>query len=292
MTRVLVLGVSGMLGHAVFDVRSRAPDLEVFGASRSRMPQTWPQERLLSGISALDQDDLLRAVRFARPDVIINAVGVIKQLESAKDPLVVVPINTLLPHRLAALAEAIGGRLVHVSTDCVFTGNQGAYRESDPSDATDLYGASKHLGEVIDRKAAITLRTSIIGRELNSANGLIEWFLRAEPRVKGFRKAIFSGLPTVELAEVIRDHVLPRPDMSGLYHVSAEPISKLDLLALASEIFDRPAEFDPVDEPRIDRSLNSDRFKAETGYRPAPWRDLLIKMRDLQPRASLGASNA
>ena len=292
MTRVLVLGVSGMLGHAVYDVLSKSPGLEVFGASRSRMPKDWRADRLLSGVNALDQDDLLRAIRFSRPDVIINAVGVIKQLESAKDPLVVVPINTLLPHRLAALAETVGARLVHVSTDCVFTGAKGDYRESDLSDATDLYGASKHMGEVVDRKAAITLRTSIIGRELHSANGLIEWFLQAERRVKGFRRAIFSGLPTVELAEVIRDHVLPRPELYGLYHVSAEPISKLELLELASEIFARPAEFDPVDEPRIDRSLNSDRFRAETGYTPAAWRDLLTKMRDLQPRASLGASNA
>jgi len=290
--RVLVLGVSGMLGHALFDVLSQASNLEVYGASRSQMPEGWPRERLMSGVNALDQDDLLRAISFAKPDVIINAVGLIKQLSSAKDPLVVVPINTLLPHRLAALAETLGCRLIHISTDCVFSGAKGDYRETDPSDATDLYGASKHLGEVVDRQAAITLRTSIIGRELHSANGLVEWFLHAGPKVQGFRRAIFSGLPTVELAEVIRDHVLPRPELTGLYHVSAEPISKLDLLELVSEVFDRPAKFEPVDEPQIDRSLNSDRFRSRTGYRPAGWRNLLIKMRDLQPRASLGASNA
>lgn len=281
--RVLILGVSGMLGHAVFEVLTKEAALDVYGASRSpaKLRDADPG-KLFSGIDVLNADDLVRVYDAARPDVVVNAVGLIKQLQIAKDPLQTVPINTLLPHRLAALCAATGGRLIHMSTDCVFDGARGGYREEDRADATDLYGLSKYLGEVADKKHAITLRTSIIGRELRSANGLIEWFLNAGPKVKGYRQAVFSGFPTVVLAEIIRDHVLPRPELQGLFHVSADPINKYELLRLASDVYGLSTEIEPDDALKIDRSLNSDRFRQATGFAPAPWRDMLQHMRELQ----------
>ena len=279
--RVLILGVSGMLGRALRQVLEAAPGLEVVGAARSR-PADAGIGPVLTGVDVLNPDDLNRVFAEARPDVVINAVGLIKQRKSAEDPLQAVPINTLLPHRLAALCRLSGARLIHVSTDCVFRGDRGGYTEADEADATDLYGLSKYLGEVRDDPQAITLRTSIIGRERGSANGLVEWFLNAQGPVNGFCHAVFSGLPTVVLAEVIRDHILPRPDLFGLHHVSAEPIDKLTLLRLVAEIYGRSVEITPVDDPRIDRSLNSDRFRAETGFAPQPWPQLLRRMHDLQ----------
>jgi dTDP-4-dehydrorhamnose reductase len=212
--------------------------------------------------------------------VIINCVGLIKQLATANDPLVVLPVNSMYPHQLAAICEQRGARLVHISTDCVFNGHKGNYVESDLSDATDLYGKSKYIGELNDKPHAITLRTSIIGHELNSSTGLIEWFLSQSGSVKGFKRAIFSGLPTVELARVIKDYVISRPDLYGLYHVSAEPISKFDLLKLVAKIYGKEIEIFPESEFIIDRSLNSERFQSETGYQAPVWSDLVTKMKD------------
>lgn len=280
--RVLILGVSGMLGRALWQVLGEAKGVELCGAARSRPVSDAPDARVRLGVDVLDHAVLGALYAKARPDVVINAVGLIKQRDDAKDPLAAVPINTLLPHRLARLNRAHGARLIHISTDCVFAGDRGLYRESDRPDATDLYGLSKFLGEVSEDPAAITLRTSIVGRERGSANGLIEWFLNAQGPVKGWRGAVFSGLPTVVLAEVIRDHILPRPDLHGLYHLSVDPIDKFTLLSETARIYGLDTAIEPVDHPRIDRSLNSDRFRAATGFQPQPWPVMLAHMRDLQ----------
>ena len=186
-------------------------------------------------------------------------------------------INALLPHRLARLCEVTGARLVHMGTDCVFSGAKGMYTEADASDAKDLYGRSKYLGEV-DYPHAITLRTSIIGHELNGSRSLVGWFLAQEGSVKGFKRAIFSGLPTVEIARLIRDYVIPYPDLHGLYHVSAEPINKFDLLTLVANHYGKSIDILRDETFVIDRSLDSTRFRAVTGFHPAPWDELIRVM--------------
>ena len=186
----------------------------------------------------------------------------------------------MLPHQLAALCEQHCARLVHISTDCVFDGKKGNYIETDISDAIDLYGKSKFIGELSDKPHAITLRTSIIGHELNSSNGLIEWFLSQTGTVNGFKRAIFSGLPTVELARVIAEYVIPQPNLYGLYHVSAELISKFDLLSLVAKIYGKEIEILPETDVIIDRSLDSSRFRTATGYRAPAWPELIKMMKD------------
>ncbi|GJD48525.1 dTDP-4-dehydrorhamnose reductase [Methylobacterium crusticola] len=270
-----------MLGHACMSVLARSPDLAVHGSVRGAAPPD-AGAAIVPDVDVLSPDHLAGVMRRVRPDVVINAVGLVKQRRAALDPRVAVPINTLLPHRLADLCDLAGARLVTISTDCVFDGAKGRYSEADRVTATDLYGLSKHLGEIADRPNVVTLRTSIIGRERASAVGLLEWFLRAGPRIQGYRNAVFSGVPTVILAEIIRDHVLPRPDLHGLYHVSAEPISKFDLLTLLAEAYGSGTAIEPVPEPRIDRSLDSTRFRRETGFAPAGWMDMLLHMRALQ----------
>lgn len=279
--RVLVLGATGMLGNAVFRVFDAAPDWTAYATVRSDTArQALPEagDRLISGVNVLNDGDLGRAFAAARPTLTVNCVGVIKQLGEAKDPLVTIPINAVLPHRLAKLCAETGSRLIHVSTDCVFSGARGLYTEEDFPDADDLYGRSKLLGEV-DYPHAITLRTSIIGHELNSAFGLIGWFLSQSGSVRGFRKAVFSGLPTVTLARLMRDAVAPRSDLHGLYHVSAEPIDKYALLTLVKAAYGKDIEIVPDDGLVIDRSLRSDRFRAATGFTPSPWPDLVAEMR-------------
>jgi dTDP-4-dehydrorhamnose reductase len=272
-----------MLGNAAYRVLSANPELSVYGTARSEGSRKFFSEalaeKIILGVDVESQDSLIKAFGAIRPDVVINCVGLVKQLADANDPLQAVPINTLLPHRLAALCKATGARLVHISTDCVFSGDKGGYRESDFPDAYDLYGRSKLLGEV-DYPHAITLRTSIIGRELSGHRSLVGWFLAQQGTVQGFTGAIFSGLPTMELARVINEYVLPRPDLHGLYHVATQPINKYDLLKLVAKTYGKDTEIVPSDRLTIDRSLNADRFREATGYVAPEWSVLVQNMHD------------
>lgn len=279
--KILIFGATGMLGNAMLRRLSEDKGLDVWATIRGGTPPAIFGEKIsskiLRGVDVLNPDDLASAFDTVRPDVVINCIGLVKQLSDADDPLKALPINSILPHRLARLCSVQGARLIHVSTDCVFLGDRGLYREQDMSDAADLYGRSKLLGEV-DYPHAITLRTSIIGHELTSANGLVGWFLSQEGTVRGFTKAIFSGVPTVELADIIRDYVLPSAELSGLYHVASNPISKFDLLEMVNREYNKGLSIEPSEALVIDRSLNADRFNAATGYAPASWPDLVAKM--------------
>jgi len=279
--KILVLGAAGMLGHVVFtelaareewDVRATVWTAEEF--------ETLPpalRDRITPRIDATRLESLRAVLDSVQPDAVINCVGLIKQRPLAKDPVAALDLNALLPHRLAQLCRATGSRLIHISTDCVFAGTKGKYKESDPADAEDLYGKTKFLGEVTE-PSCVTLRTSIIGHELRDRFALIEWFLSQEGRVRGYRQAIYTGFPTVEFASILVHYVLPRKDLCGLYHVSSDPISKYDLLRLVAERYHKDIAIDPDDAVREDRSLNSDLFRRTTGYVPPEWPELVEKM--------------
>lgn len=281
--KILVIGIGGMLGSTLFRTLLQDEDTIAVGTARNASVRRYFDARfhadMLLDVDVLEPGELERLLERVEPEVVVNCVGLVKQLKAANDPLVALPVNAMLPHRLAALCRDNGARLIHISTDCVFDGSKGNYTETDKSDAVDLYGMSKFIGELRDLPEAVTLRTSIIGHELNSSHGLIEWFLSQSGSVKGFRRAVFSGLPTIELSRVILEYVVPRSDLSGLYHVSAEPISKFDLLSLVAEIYGIETEIIPDDDTVIDRSLNSERFQSATGYRAPAWPELIESMK-------------
>ncbi|WP_411882760.1 dTDP-4-dehydrorhamnose reductase family protein [Polaromonas sp. YR568] len=284
--RVLVLGASGMLGSAVFrEFDGHAPH-EAWGLVRNEAFLHYfsadQQRRILTGVDVLDDAALRAALERVRPDVVINCVGLIKQKEHAEDPLVVLPINAMLPHRLASLCASRNARLLHISTDCVFSGRKGMYTEADTSDAEDLYGKSKYIGELRDLGHAVTLRTSIVGRELNSSRALVDWFLAQQGAVHGFRRSIFSGMTAIELARVMRDVVLPDALLHGLYHVSSAPISKFDLLKLVAAQYGKTIDVLPDDAMVIDRSLDSSRFRQATGYRAPSWENMVRVMHEAE----------
>lgn len=285
--RILVLGASGMLGSAMFRLLAVDAAHEVFGSLRSAaaLRHFSPDlaSRIITGIDVESPDALHELFLQVRPEAVINCIGLIKQLALADDPLVALPINSILPHRLARLSDLVGARLIHISTDCVFSGRKGSYLESDAPDAEDLYGRSKLLGEV-DYANAITLRTSIIGEELDSAHGLVSWFLSQQQGIKGYTRAIFSGLPTFELARVIGEFVLPRPELHGLYHLAAAPISKYDLLRIINDVYAKGLAIEPNAALVIDRSLDGSRFAAATGYTAAGWLQLIQQMHDFHAR--------
>lgn len=285
MEKILVLGASGMLGNAVFRVLAGSPQSDVVGTVRSsRSVGLLPnilRERLISGVDVENSDTLVFLFSKIRPTVVVNCIGLVKQLAESDDPLQAIPVNSILPHRLARLCDAVGARLVHMSTDCVFSGKEGMYTEADFADADDLYGRSKFLGEV-DYPNAITLRTSIIGHERDGARSLINWFLSQEGRVKGYARAVFSGLPTVEIARIIRDYVIPNPELHGIFHLSAEPINKFDLLTLVAEVYGKSIEIVSDDKLVIDRSLDSTRFRQATGFSPEQWPQLIRRMHEFR----------
>jgi dTDP-4-dehydrorhamnose reductase len=211
-----------------------------------------------------------------RPQTVINAIGVVKQRAEANDAIQSLEINALLPHRLAVLCEAAGARLIHFSTDCVFSGRRGKYRETDVPDAEDLYGRTKYLGEP-GGEHCVTLRTSFIGRELTRKTGLLEWFLAQRGTIRGYTKAIFSGFTTLEMTRII-EKVLTTPVLSGVYHVSSEPISKFDLLVMIRDALGLTTEIEPYDELQCDRSLDSSRFREALAYRPPGWKAMVEEL--------------
>lgn len=283
MTRVLVLGATGMLGRTLFLSLSKDPNLTVFGTLRDagalRYFPAELQGQLVCDVGVENEADLLSAFASTRPAVVVNCVGIIKQLPGANNHLQSLAINSALPHRLAKYCAAVGARLIHFSTDCVFTGRRGGYTESDTADACDLYGRTKLLGEV-EYPHCLTLRTSIIGHEINRSKSLIDWFLQQSSDVKGFRRAVFSGLPTVEVARVLSEFVLPNKNLSGLFHLSVEPITKFDLLNLVAQVYGKKVCIKADDQLVIDRSLNSDRFRRATGFAPRSWPELINQMHD------------
>ena len=267
-----------MLGHKAYQAFD--PLVETWTTVRSskerigRLPFL-NLARVIENVNADDIGSVRTAMKRAVPDVVLNCVGIVKQLREAENPSTTIAINALFPHLLGELCDETGTRLIHVSTDCVFSGRKGDYDERSQPDAYDLYGRTKLLGEVA-RKNSITLRTSMIGREIERSTGLVEWFLsQKNGRVQGYRRAIFSGFTTKVLAEIIRDIVLRHPDLTGLYHVSSEPINKFDLLCLMKEAMGINLEIEADDDFSCDRSLNSNRFKKLTGFKAPSWSHMI-----------------
>lgn len=279
--KVLVIGASGMIGSTVLRVLSEKIGWEVFGTLRDKsVKRFFPPfigEHLKADIDVEHQDSLARVLDQIRPDVVVNCAGLTKHKPEAEDPLVAIPINTLMPHRLAGLCKLVGARLIHVSSDCVFSGEKGGYTEDDFADARDVYGKSKALGE-LHYPHSITLRTSTIGHELQSQYGLLDWFLSQRGSCTGYTRAIFSGLPTVVFAQIIRDVVIPHQELFGLYHVAAQPIAKFDLLKIIANVYGKTIDIVPDDKVVIDRSLDAKRFELATGYIAPDWTQLIKLM--------------
>jgi dTDP-4-dehydrorhamnose reductase len=279
--KILVIGANGMIGNTILRVLSEKKEWEVLGTIRNENAKHLFSknicEQLIQGVDVGYPDVMVKTLDATKPDVVINCAGLTKHKLETDDPLIAIPINTIMPHRLAGLCKLVGARLLHISTDCVFSGEKGGYTEDDFADARDIYGKSKALGEV-NYPHTTTLRTSTIGHELQSNHGLLGWFLSQEEECKGYRRAIFSGLPTVVFAQIIRDVVIPHNELSGLYHVAALPINKFDLLKLIAKVYGKQIAIVPDDNLAIDRSLDATRFNSATGYVAPQWEEMIKLM--------------
>jgi len=273
-----------MLGHKLCQCLS---EHEVVGTVKKnagfydKYPQIFRNVMLIGGVDVLDNEKLEKTIRNVAPDVIINCIGIVKQLKEANNAFLSVAINSYLPHKLALLCAEIGTRLISISTDCVFDGTRGGYCENDFSDARDLYGKSKFLGETtLEETAAVTLRTSFIGRELTiPTHGLLEWFLAQQDKtVRGFAKAVYSGLTTIEMAKIMAMIIKGHPDICGVYQVASKPITKYNLLCLLKETFELDVNITREEDFCCDLSLNMDRFVQTTGYIVPSWEEMISQM--------------
>lgn len=282
--RTLLLGGSGMLGHKILQrLRARCPEAmctiqgQVDQEPLARIPM-YHDGNTIENVDVTDSAALNALLRRLRPDVVVNCVGIIKQRDAAHAYIPSIIVNSLLPHQLAETCVAWGGRLIHFSTDCVFSGRRGMYREADVSDAEDLYGKTKFLGETLETNA-LTLRTSIIGRELMNHRSLLDWFLSNQGgAVRGYRKSIYSGVTTNHLAEVVVNVIDRFPGLSGVYQVASQPISKYDLLHLIRDAYSLDLRIEAVDGEDVNRSMDGSRFGTAVGYSPPSWRDLVAEL--------------
>ena len=282
-----------MLGHKL--VQILGSEFETFSTIRRELPAVerfgiFDRERTITNVDVTSERQVVDVIDKVRPDVVINCVGIIKQITST--PETMVQINTVLPRKLAELSAKYHFRLILISTDCVFAGSKGNYSEADVPDADDIYGKTKLRGEVVAPNC-LTIRTSMFGRELDSSHSLIEWFLSMRNQtISGFTRAIYSGFSTIVLSEIISSLIKDRADLSGLYHISSDPISKFELLELVNDAFEANVTIKPDDSLIIDRSLDSTKFRSETGFVPPTWPEMIKLMAaDTTPYESFHSSN-
>ena len=278
--RVLILGVTGMLGHKLYQVLGSKCD--VAGTITGNHHDIarygiFEESKIIPGIDAQKLNLVESAIEQIHPDVVINAIGIVKSLEKEKGVLQNIAINSLFPHQLYQLCSEREIRLIHISTDCVFSGRKGSYREEDISDSDDIYGKTKYLGEV-GGKGALTIRTSFIGRDLASSRGLVEWFLsNREKRINGFTKAIYTGFPTLHLSRIIGDLISGHRDLHGVYHVASQSISKYELLVMIKDAIGLSIEIEKYLGFSCDRSLDATLFNQITSFSPLPWKKMIAE---------------
>ena len=274
-----------MLGHTLFRGLAKLTDLNVTALVRSNNNKTcfanWLQPRIISGCDVTKSHDLSNLFEITQPDIVINCVSSGQANLSSKEFEKNYSILALLPHRLAALCQIHKTRLIHVSTDGVFSGDSGNYTEQSIPDARDQYGKLKAMGE-LTHSNTITLRTSIIGHELVTRKYLLEWFLLQEEACRGYTGAIFTGITTLVLSRVIIDHIIPKSSLNGIYHVATDPITKYELLQIIAKIYKKNIKLIPDNRVVIDRSLNASKFMNATGYRAPDWLTLVESMHSHQ----------
>lgn len=277
---VLIFGINGMIGSAFFKDMSQFKDINVSGTVRVSDKKLFFDDHLRKNISVIkdlmDDKELEKIFQKIKPNFVINCTGIIKQNKYIDFPLIVVPINSLLPHKLTKYCKNYNAKLIQMSTDCVFNGSQGKYNEDDTPDALDLYGQSKIIGEVKDNKNVLTIRTSVIGHEFLRKKSFLDWVVNSNDKINGYTKALYSGLTVKELVEVTLNHIFTN-DLHGLYHISSNYISKFKLIKIICDVYNINIKVISNEDFIIDRTLDSKKFTSRTGYMAPDWKEMIQK---------------
>ena len=286
--KILIFGITGMLGSCIYKYFSIQGNYKVIGVSRDASKNNFFKQNSHATIMHFNEledfEQLENFLEKVKPDIILNCIGVIKQKIKSYSPYKTLFLNSYFPHLLDKLASNLSFKLIHFSTDCVFDGISGSYTESDIPLPKDYYGMTKLLGEV-NRSDSLTLRTSFIGHELNSSFQLLNWFLSSKGSIKGYSKAIYTGMPTIQIAQILEKYVIPNRSLRGLYHLSSSPITKHDLLQLFLNTYNYQISILEDDKVVVDRSLNSTSFKSKTGFDCPPWNEMIKKMYEFQKQS-------
>ena len=279
--KILILGANGMFANELIKNLSTS-SWDIYGTTRKSIKSNSSNNisnfTLLGGIDFTNLDTVYRAIEEIQPNIVLNLVGITKYKEKTSTNIEIIEVNSLAPHKIAKFCETTSSRFIQLSTDCVFSGSKGSYDDLDIPDPIDLYGQTKALGELSQYKNSLTIRTSFIGHNNFSKDGLLEWFLDQSETWKGYKTAIYSGVTTIELANIFREYIFEDITLSGIYNISASRISKYDLLKLVSRIYKKNIKIIPSSAWVIDRSLNSNRFKVATGYNSPEWEKMIATM--------------
>jgi len=245
--RVVILGSQGMAGHIMYEVFKKSVKYDVFGVAQKKGKYT---DIVLDATNFSSLEEYIKEIK---PKIVINCIGILVS-QSQNDISNAILLNSYLPHFLEQLGKKLNFKLIHISTDCVFSGKDGGYIESSFRDGNDNYARTKALGEVINNKD-LTIRTSIIGPELKlNGTGLFDWFLKQNNSINGYTQAYWSGVTTLELAKAIME--LIEQNITGLYHLCPkEKISKYDLLHLLKRVWEKDIDIEPFEDYTIDKSL-------------------------------------
>lgn len=281
---MLILGASGMIGHRMWATLGERH--EAIGVLRrhelgalSMIPGI-ATKKTFFGVEFQDLSRLTKIVSDTKPDIVLNCVGIVKQLKDSSDHMKSIALNALFPHQLAKVCADNNARMIQFSSDCVFDGLKGNYTETDFPNAQDLYGRSKAMGEVDYLTNVVTMRTSSIGREVFPHGGLVEWFLsNEEKKITGYKQAIYSGFPTQRLGSIISDYIIPNKELSGVIHVAGTPIDKFSLLSMIKDHFKLNIDLLVNEQVKVERGLNFDNFSKLTGFKSPSWKEM---MKDLE----------
>ena len=277
--KILILGVSGLLGSTVFKFFYRKKQFNILGVARKNKKLKRNSD-LIEIVDNIDDIKVLKKlIKKNRPDYIINCIGIVKNSSNNKSILETIYINSLLPKNIATMAKEFNFKFIHISTDCVFRGDQGNYDEKFYPDANDIYGISKILGEC-ENSHSLTIRTSIIGHSQRDNRGLLEWFLSQKKTIKGYKNAFFSGFTTLELANILHNNIIKNKNFqSGIFHLSSKKISKYDLLKKINKLYQKNIQIIKDEKFKIDRSLKSSMFKRKIKYKTKTWDQMLLEMK-------------
>ena len=282
---MLILGSTGLLGNTLTKYFLLKEDYDVFGTIRDYSKLEFFKKKYHKNFliikNILDYDEIKKVLKNIKPDILINCLGITNK-ETLLNPNQIencICINSLFPHKLQGICSELGTRLIHLSSDCIFSGKKGFYTENDIPDPPDIYGKSKLLGE-LNYENTLTIRKSVIGHELESSKGLLEWFLAQKNFVYGYKNVIFSGITVLELAKVIDEYILPRSDLKGVLNLAGESISKFDLLKIIADIYKKSVEIIPNEAIKINRTLNGSQFNNLTGYKMKSWSSLIKSMHE------------
>ncbi len=281
--KILVFGASGMIGHQMWYKLNKEFPGHVYGTVRQSLNhyeqfKIFDSKYLIPNLDATDFAKVLQVLDQVKPDVVLNCIGITLRKPEAKNLELCTEVNSLFPQRLDKWAAQHQKRLIHFSTDCVFAGSDGMYSETSIPDAQDIYGKTKFLGEV-SGSHSLTLRCPIIGREIEGKTELVEWFLKQKNnKIKGYANAIYSGITSAEMARQIILIIRKFSNLTGLYQISAAPISKYELLQLLNQISGLGVTIDKDEGYSTNKSLDSKKYRQVTGYVPPLWSAMLTEM--------------